>query len=223
MAMRWRWPPENSWMYLPESSGCEADRGQRLGDRRRAGGAGGWIGQQVEGFGDQPCDPVARVEAAERVLEDHLHLAAHLGIGRAGPRRPGCRRDGSRRPGPVEPQHRAGQRGLAAAAFPDQSQPLATPQREADFVDRAEMLRRREKPASRQAVVADHPAHLQQRLGRPRRGQGDPVARGFEECLGVRVLHAGAAAPRWRRSRRPRPRASPRCGRPCRRPPPGRG
>ena len=76
MAMRWRWPPENSWMYLSASLGLEPDLVERALDRGAARLAAGRGVEQVEGLGDQAGDPVARVEAAVGVLEDHLHLGA---------------------------------------------------------------------------------------------------------------------------------------------------
>ena len=36
MAMRWRWPPENSWMYFSASARLQPDLGQRRRDRARA-------------------------------------------------------------------------------------------------------------------------------------------------------------------------------------------
>ena len=57
MAMRWRWPPENSWMYLPGVRGLEADVAERLADRVAAGGAARGVVEQVEGLGDEARRP----------------------------------------------------------------------------------------------------------------------------------------------------------------------
>jgi len=63
--------------YLVASSGTGPRRSMHRPMASVRGAAlGGW--QQVERFGDQPVDTVARVESTERVLNNHLHLAAHI-------------------------------------------------------------------------------------------------------------------------------------------------
>jgi hypothetical protein len=53
MAMRWRWPPENSCGYFVHVVGGQVDGGQRLGHAVAAVGAGRRRVEQVEGFGDR--------------------------------------------------------------------------------------------------------------------------------------------------------------------------
>ena len=77
MAMRWRWPPENSCGYLRPSSALQAHRLQRLGDARRRLAARNPI-EAGERLADDARDRLARIERAIGVLEDHLHMRAHF-------------------------------------------------------------------------------------------------------------------------------------------------
>ena len=81
--------------------GGQADRRQRLGDRRGPRGAGRRTVEQVERLGDQPGDAVARVEAAVGVLEHHLHPPPHRAVRPVAGRRPARRPAGSRPPAPA--------------------------------------------------------------------------------------------------------------------------
>ena len=135
---------------------------------------------QVEGFGDQLFHPPAGVEAAERVLKDHLHPGAQ------GARHPASCRDllsvkvdraVLKR---FQPEDRAGQGGLAAAAFADEADAFALRDGQAGAVHRPEPF------ALGQAVVADRALHLQQRAA----AGGDlwrAVGRGLKQRLRIRV------------------------------------
>ena len=121
MAMRWRWPPENS-------CGCFAasePRGRRpRGKRARGRGAPpGRSAQSRERLGDNFFDALARVERTIGVLEDHLHM---------GSRSPavGARQIEQRAPleahrarvRPVQRKRDARERRLARAGFADDSE-----------------------------------------------------------------------------------------------------
>ena len=78
MAMRWRWPPENSCGILLAVVGVQADERQQFADAR---GDVGLALDQLEGadrLGDDAADAPARVEAGIGILEDHLDAAAQL-------------------------------------------------------------------------------------------------------------------------------------------------
>ena len=78
IAMRWRWPPENSCGYFQPSSGCRPTSAQQFADARADVAL---ALDQVEGadrLGDDGIDPEARIEAGIGVLEDHLDAAAQL-------------------------------------------------------------------------------------------------------------------------------------------------
>ena len=78
IAMRWRWPPENSCGNFSAVGGMEADQAEQLADARLDVAL---ALDQVEGadrLGDDGIDAPARVEARVRVLEDHLDAAAQL-------------------------------------------------------------------------------------------------------------------------------------------------
>ena len=74
MAMRWRWPPENSCGYLSQVGGAQADGGQRFGGALALLGAAG-LGQRLQRLGHDARHGLARVERAVGVLEHHLHIA----------------------------------------------------------------------------------------------------------------------------------------------------
>ena len=135
MAMRWRWPPENSCGYRFSASRGRPDLFDQIGRPSRALGAiADALDQQR--FGDDGGHRHARIERAERVLEDDLDC-------------PLCRpRRGLVKSLPAK-QHRAHGRtlqsrddiaegALAAAAFADQCEGLADIDVEADIVDRGQ-------------------------------------------------------------------------------------
>ena len=117
--------------------GIQPDGPQQLDDRFAPAGA---VADAVndQRLGDDGADLQARVERGERILEDHLHLAAH------GAQRPlvegaevraveldlaGGRLD--------QPQQRARQRRLATARFADDAERLAALHLEAHAIDGA--------------------------------------------------------------------------------------
>ena len=100
----------------------QSDLGQQGGDGSRRQG----LVLDLERLGQNLCQGVARVKAGIGVLEHHRHAAAHPAQGGCGQGgkvgavkadAPGCRLD--------QPQDKAGQCGLAAAAFADNADRLA--------------------------------------------------------------------------------------------------
>src|SRR6202521_387937 len=90
----------------------------------------------LEWLADDAADRHARVQARVWVLEDHLHLAAHLAQLPATPRGQVFAEEvhgAARRL--VELQDRPTRRALAAPGFTDQAEGLAAPDRERDVVD----------------------------------------------------------------------------------------
>ena len=73
MAMRWRWPPENSCGMLQRVRSLEADRFERGSYAGAALGAA-CSAERRQGLGDDFLDPLARIERTVGVLEDHLHM-----------------------------------------------------------------------------------------------------------------------------------------------------
>ena len=76
MPMRWRWPPENSWGYFFRAVGGKSHGLQQLaqalcGDLVVVGQAVG-----LHALEQERLHGLARVEAAHRVLEDHLDVLA---------------------------------------------------------------------------------------------------------------------------------------------------
>ena len=115
--------------------------------RFAAVGAGGGLGEQVEGFGHEPVDPPAGIEAAIGVLEHDLDPGAE--------RTGHLRHDGlSEKPDiarlhRVEAKDRAGKRGLAATALADEAEGLALAEGEGDGRRRPAPAGRARKPARR--------------------------------------------------------------------------
>ncbi len=140
IAMRWRWPPENSMRIFQAVIGMQADQAQQFADARLDVAL---ALDQVEGadrFGDDGVDPEARIEARIGVLEDHLDAAAKL------PARLRLLRIAHRdavddhfaRSRRQQPDHHARHGGFARAGFADQREGLALDDIEADAVDRLE-------------------------------------------------------------------------------------
>ena len=88
-------------------------------------------------LGDGAADVEAGIERRMRVLKDHLHARTQRTqfSRRSGLEIDAVKDDAARR-GLGEPEDRAGNRGLAAAALPHQPERLAAMQAEADPVDR---------------------------------------------------------------------------------------
>ena len=118
------WPPE-SWcgsrsMWLRP----EADHARTARRPRRAARARGTIPCTSERLGDERRRRGARVERVERVLEDHLHLAAaQRRSAGAGDPRDRARRRAATSPARrlLEAQHAAADGRLAAAALADEA------------------------------------------------------------------------------------------------------
>ena len=85
IAMRWRWPPENSCGNLRASAGWRPTSRavRRPGRVRLSGPAPASPAERADRLGDDVADPPARIERRVRVLEDHLHAPPHRA-----PRRP---------------------------------------------------------------------------------------------------------------------------------------
>ena len=165
MAMRWRWPPENSCGQRRASSGRRPTLVERLGDGGGAGVAAGRGVEQVERLGDEAGDAVARVERAVGVLEHRLHPPADGAVGGVDGLAVQADLAALDR---VEAEDGAAEGGLAAARLADEAEALAGAQREADAVDGAGRGGGAERPEAGADVVADHLADLEERAGRPR-------------------------------------------------------
>ena len=76
MAMRWRWPPENSCGCFRASEALRPTASSEARDARAALGPAR-SAQRRQRFGDDFSDSLARVERTVRVLEDHLHMRPH--------------------------------------------------------------------------------------------------------------------------------------------------
>ena len=136
MAMRWRWPPENSCGSRSAISGDSPTLRNRSATRSRASFRGA-SAVHDDRLRDRRADALARIEARERVLKNHLHAPAHLaqrlGVERANilpleEYSPAARLD--------ETQDRTSRRRLAAAEFADERQRLAGPDEKGDILDR---------------------------------------------------------------------------------------
>ncbi len=101
-----------------------------------------------------------RVERAERILEDHLHLPALPAQGLAAQSHADRTVEADRAGGRLDqPQHQPGDGGLAGTGFADQAEALAARQRErgiADGADLAEGLR--QALGDREAARSSRPA-----------------------------------------------------------------
>ena len=115
-----------------------------------------------EGLGDRPAHAPTRVQAGEGVLEDRLHPAPELPALGAGQGRDVVPVEGHRPGGgPGQPEHAAGQRGLAAAGLPHQAQGGAALHAQRDVVDRPGGAAA-EDPGGH-AELLDQALHAQQR------------------------------------------------------------
>ena len=122
MAMRWRWPPENSWMYLSRigrrrgrhRSSASSIRGARSRRRRRRRPSR-WNGSAIS-----VSTRWRGSKLAVGVLEHHLQLAAGRDAPAAARRASLPSRAMAPPCGRLERQDGAGERRLAAAAFADQ-------------------------------------------------------------------------------------------------------
>ena len=186
IAMRCRWPPENSCGYFQPSSAC---RPTRLRSSPTRGLDVALALDQVEGadrLGDDGVDPKPRVEARIGVLEDHLDAAAQQ------PARlhlfDGAHRDavdddfaGGRR---QQPDHHAGHRGLARTGFADEGEGFALGDVEGHAVDGLEKF---------QMAAFEHPVQ-------PRLRDVEDAAQIFDLDEGRRrhaALSLAAASNRW--------------------------
>ena len=141
---------------------AQPDLREQLVDARIA--LGGRFGELVdhERLGDRRADRHPRVERRVRVLEDHLHVAAHRAqlalrqprdVGAVERDRAGARLE--------QAQDRAAERRLAAARFADEAERLAAPDLEIDLRYRAHRVAGRTCATARHAGSCD-----QARLGR---------------------------------------------------------
>ena len=109
---------------------------------------GPWQGRESEAFADDLPDAHARIERRVRVLEDDLHLAAHLAHRRRVQRQQLAPLEGDAAAGRLdEPDKAAPERRLAATRFADQPNRLAVVNVETDAVDRLDLF----------APVPEHP------------------------------------------------------------------
>jgi hypothetical protein len=103
-------------------------------------GAGNILAMREQGFGDDLFDRHARIERGERVLENHLHVAAQArGIAACA-----CEHGFVVEPAHAAARHRrqaddcARQRGFAATRFADKPHGLAAPYAERHAIHRAQ-------------------------------------------------------------------------------------
>lgn len=120
---------------------------------------------QQHRFRNGGADRLARVERAERVLEDHLDLSPRRlerpfvqlqDVLPVEADRTGGRLD--------QPQDAAARRGLAAAGLADQRQGLALPYRKRDALDRVDIADRPVEEAALDRKARDEIADFQDRL-----------------------------------------------------------
>src|SRR5476649_2325506 len=133
--MRWRWPPENSCGYLRPSAGVSftcSNRSPTCFSRSALS-----LERPKARLGDDVEHAPARIEAGERVLEDHLHPAPQ-GRVRAllapGGHIVAVELDAAIRRR-IEPDHEAGDRRLAATRLAHQRKCLALGNLDVDTVD----------------------------------------------------------------------------------------
>ena len=130
IAMRWRCPPLNSCGKRSRASAgsptCSSSSARARRARRSAAPA------HHQPVGDLTAHPPARVQRRVRVLEDHLQARVLRGRARgASAARAAGLRTRPRRRGRHEPDGRASERRLAAAALADQADDLAAADGEA--------------------------------------------------------------------------------------------
>ena len=206
-----------------------------------------------ERLGDRGADTDARVEARERILEDHLDVAAHVAHPALVEREDVVAVEQDRaRVRLDQAQDRAAGRRLAAAGFADQRQRLAGLQAEGDVLDRVHAAggrgrtarARMSKRVTRLRTSRTGRAVAVDGVGPRRRGrQTSPVvavddreahrpayalpsSRAWARrraAPGIGMLRRGEDRPRSGPARPPRRRTSRRCGRRSRRPRPCRG
>ena len=131
MAMRWRWPPENSCGYFCMKRGARPTIAHELGDTRPATSRGRADPVDEQRLGERGEDRQPRIERGVGILEDHLQVAA----ARPAPRP----REAAVRFRPFEHDRAGGgghelqdgprERRLAAAGLADQPEHLAAARR----------------------------------------------------------------------------------------------
>ena len=142
----------------------------------------------MKGLGHQTLDAPARVETAERVLQDHLDAGAQR-VGHAGRDGLAVQQDAAALHG-FEAQDGAGQRGFAAAGFADQPYGFALEHGQAGPVHGPKAARPAgAQPGAGQGIVAHHVPDFQQGPGAGL-GQHQPRLMG-----GRRQQFAGIALP----------------------------
>ncbi len=115
--------------------GIEADGAERIADPLLAFGRILDAGDHKR-FGDDIADPAPRIEGCNRVLKDQLHPLAHFSQDIAVHRRQVLAVEHHlARHRQAQLQHRAAERGFAAAGFADQTERLARLDDEAEAGD----------------------------------------------------------------------------------------
>ena len=132
--MRWRWPPENSCGKRRACSGARPTRSSSSSTLPSASSRAHAV--QAQRRRHQLAHRLARVQRRERVLEDHLHVAAQR-LERLAARGGDVLAVEADLAGAglEQPHQRPRQRGLAAARLPHQPHRLALVEGEADVVD----------------------------------------------------------------------------------------
>ena len=223
IAMRCRWPPENSCGYLVDVRGAQADRLERLDDA--VAQAAACAAERREGLGHDPRHLLARVERSVRVLEHHLEVAP----------RP-AQRVGRQRVQVLAQETHAPEAGRSSAItrrasvdFPEPDSPTMPRlrpacTRRAHAVERLHLGHRPEEALARQAVALHKAVDLEQGLaglGAIAHGCASDasVRRQLARCSGPPTWTGGGSAPRHASITSPQrsgERAAVRAGRPAR-------
>ena len=202
MPMRWRWPPENSCGYFFRAAGGRPTAASS--SRSRLGSGLLVLGEPVglHALEQQRLDRLARVQAAHRVLEDHLDVLALVAQGLALERGDVLAVEHHRALGRrLQVEDGPAQRGLAAPGLADQAVGLAAADLQVDAVDGVDVADDLvEDDALLDGEVDLDPLDVDEDVagGRPVSGGRRRVADGH------RVTSTGL----WQRSQRPPPSSS---------------
>ena len=136
MPMRWRWPPENSCGYFVRAAAGRPTAASSSRSRFFVAGAVGVQAVRPHPLDEQRLDRLARVQAAHRVLEDHLDvLAAPAQLLTLEGGDVGAVDDDAALGRGLEVEDRLAERRLAAAGLADEPVGLAPADLQVDAVD----------------------------------------------------------------------------------------
>src|SRR6201989_1398767 len=192
--IRCRWPPENSAGNLLKCSGLSPTRSISSCTRRLRSepAASLWMG---EGIPDTRHDPAARVQGADRVLEDHLDLAAqrpHSPLGELGD--VPAVEDDPARGDVVQPGDTPGQGRLAASGLADNAERLPAPDRQAHAVNGVHIFLLAKQPGAFDREVLDQGFRVQAHVIAVGRSRGGSRV-GFAHGTGCHLLAHAPVGP----------------------------